>query len=405
MPDRLDLPVLSEKDYATLVKELTASVPRYSDNWTDYNYSDPGTTLLQLLAWLGDITLYRIDTVPNALYLNFAYWLVGASHEALEDLVRTLELDVLKTPQGNILYLAGVEVPYDPPRLKLAQYLLGVQNGGKLDLTTLRQNAILFWTTPYRAVSEDDFVRLAFQVTQDVPPTSPQYVIERVVARARPPAMEVIPITNYPIGYSTSVVPQKGDPPLNQGPALKVMTAALQTGQLLYVSFSYDTLCMAVTEYLNPRRLLGTPVRVRAPTYNPVTLDIHLAVVPQSDPEAVLAAVFEAVLAYVSPVTGGPEGTGWPYGRALTNDDVLSVVAEVPGIDHSQPIHVNAVTLAGYTIGESILGTTSMLGPGYELGLPQIWTAKITASTDTWTLQVGVHSRVGVDTLLPYPGI
>ena len=90
---------------------------------------------------------------------------------------------------------------------------------------------------------------------------------------------------------------------------------------------------------------------------------------------------------------------------ALTDDDVLSVIAEVAGIDHRQPIHVNAVTMAGFTIGQSAVGVTSMLGPGYELGLPQIWTATITASTDTWTLQVGVHSRVGVDTLLPYPGI
>lgn len=405
MPDRLDLPVLSEKDYATLVKELTASIPRYSDNWTDYNYSDPGTTLLQLLAWLGDITLYRIDTVPTALYLNFAYWLVGASHEALEQLVRDLELDVLKTPKGNAIYLAGVEVPFDPPRLRLAQYLLAIQNGAPLDLTTLRQNAILFWTTPYRAVSEDDFVRLAFQVTQDVPASSPQYVVERVVARARPPAMEVIPITNYPIGYTSAIAPAKGQPPLNQGPALKILTASLQTGQLLYVSFSYDTLCMAIAEYLNPRRLLGTPVKVRPPTYNPVTLDIHLAVAPQADPEAVLGEVFETLVDYVSPVSGGPDGEGWPYGKALTNDDVLSVIADVPGIDHSQPIHVNAVTLAGYTIGESLVGKTSMLGPGYELGLPRIWTATITASTDTWTLQVGVHSRVGIDTLLPYPGI
>jgi hypothetical protein len=400
MPDRLDLPVLSEKDYATLVKELTASIPRYSDNWTDYNFSDPGTTLLQLLAWLGDITLYRIDTVPSALYLNFAYWLVGASGDALETLVRDLEANILTTPQGNALYLAGVEVPFDPPRLRLAQFLLAIQNGAPLDLTTLRQNAIAFWTTPYRAVSEDDFVRLAFQVTQDVPASSTQYVIKRVVARVRPPAMEVIPITMYPIGYSTSILPAK-----DQGPALQVLTAALQVGQLLYVSFSYDTLCLAISEYLQPRRLLGTPVRVRPPVYNPVVLNIHLAVLPQADPTAVLNAVFNAIVAFVSPTTGGPEGDGWPYGRGLTDDDVLTVTAAVPGIDHSQPIHVDAETLAGFTIGESALGVTSMLGPGYELGLPRIWQATITASSDTWTLQVGVHSRVGIDTLLPYPGI
>ncbi|RYF90309.1 MAG: hypothetical protein EON95_17215 [Caulobacteraceae bacterium] len=399
MPDRLDLPVLSQKDYAALVKELTASIPRYSDNWTDYNFSDPGTTLLQLLAWLGDITLYRIDTVPNVLYLNFAYWLVGAAAEALETLVEDLESEVLKNAQGNTLYLGDDPTPLDPPRLKLAQYLLAIQNGAPLDLTTLRQNAIAFWATPYRAVSEDDFILLTRQVTAD-PTTYQRYVIERVVARARQPAMEVLPITMYPIGYSVSVQPAKGD-----GPALQVLSATIQSGTLLNVSFDYQTLCPAVAQYLNPRRLLGTPVTVAPPTYNPVTLDIHLAVLPQADPAAVLNAVFNAVVAFVSPTTGGADGTGWPYGRGLTNDDVLSVVAQVPGIDHSQPIHVNAQTLFGYTVGESTVGVTSLLGPGYELGLPRIWTATITASSDTWTLQVGVHARLGIDTLLPYPGI
>lgn len=399
MPTRFDLPALSDKDYAKLVKELTASIPRYSDNWTDYNFSDPGTTLLQLLAWLGDITLYRIDTIPTELYLNFTRWLVGASGEALDQLVTQLEGEVLRDANGNILYLAGVEVYLDPERLSLARYLQGIERGVQSDVNRLRRRAMAYWNTPYRAVTTADFEQLTYQVTAGVPATSTETVIRRVVVRTQPPYIQVIPITLYPLGYSISLTPAA------QPPTLMTLTATIQTGQMLYVDFSYNTLIEAVELYLNPRRLLGTPVEVSAPIYNPVTLTVRLAVLAQADPATVLNAVFTAVNDLTSPVTGGAEGKGWPYGRALNDNDVLAAIADVPGIDHSQPIHVDAETLPGFVVGTSQLGVTSILGPGYDLGLPQIWLANIIASTDTWTLQVGVHARVGIDTVLPYPGI
>lgn len=400
MPTWFDLPALSDKDYAKLVQELTAAIPRYSDNWTDYNFSDPGTTLLQLLAWLGDITLYRIDTVPTALYLNFARWLVGASGEALDDLVDELENDVIRTPNKAVLYLGGEPVVMDPARLALAQYLQDLEQGRRSDLNTLRRHAIAFWSTPYRAVTEEDFRILTFQTGAAVPATSPQYLIRRVVVRTEPPYLQVIPITDYPYGYSITLTK-----PTVAGPLLLTLGATIQSGSIPYVLQCYFTLVMAIGLYLQPRRLLGTPIQVSQPIYNPVSVVARIAILTEADAKTVLNAALAAIQALLSASTGGPDGTGWPYGREVSDYDLLNTLATVPGIDHSQPIHVEAVTLQGFVLGASKLGFSTLIQGGPAFGLPLLTQVTIEARTDTWTLQVGAHARVGIDTVLTYAGL
>lgn len=397
MTTRLDLPVLGDKEYAQLVAELTAAIPRYSDTWTDYNASDPGTTLLQLLAWLGDVTFYRIDALPIELYLNFAALLVGADEAALDPLIEALEANVLKTARGGVLYIAGVEVVLDPQRLALAQYLRDVRDGMRTDLATLRQRTLAFWNSPYRAVTPRDIELLTLQVTAGVPPGNPLYAIRRAVVRTVPPFIESVLITDYPVTYTITTKPATAP-----SPVLVTLTAGYPSGAVLTIAYAYSILIPAVVQYLEPRRLLGTPLRVRAPTYNPVELTVRLAPMLRADPTTVLRAAFDAVLAWLSPVTGGADGTGWPYGRPVRNDELFAVIAGIPGVDHSQPIRVEARTLPGFILGTAVLGSNTLIGPGYELGLPRLWSATIEARSDTWTFQLGVHARVGTDTVLQY---
>lgn len=400
MSTRFDLPVLSDKTYATLLQELTASIPRYSDNWTDYNFSDPGTTLLQLLAWLGDVTLYRIDTVPPALYLNFARWLVGASGSALDDLVDELENDVLRNANGSVIYIGGNSVIMDPARLALALYLQDIENGRRSDLNTLRRRAIDYWTAPYRAVTTADFRALAFQVGAAAPTTSPEYVLRQVVVQVEPPFIAVTPVTDYPYGYSTTAVP--GPTPT---PVILTLTAKIQTGALAYVMQCYGTLVLAIQLYLKPRLLLGTPVRVALPTYNPVNVTVRLAVLDDADPTAVANGALAAVQELLSVSTGGSDGRGWPYGREVNDYDVLNAVARVAGVDDSQPIHVDTETLLGFQVGAVTLGSSSLVQGGPTVGLPWLWQVVIEVRTDTWTLELNRHSRVGIDTVLAYQGL
>lgn len=50
----------AQPSYATLVADQTARLPRdASPEWTDFSQSDPGVTLLELFAFLGESALFR----------------------------------------------------------------------------------------------------------------------------------------------------------------------------------------------------------------------------------------------------------------------------------------------------------------------------------------------------------
>jgi predicted phage baseplate assembly protein len=61
----LPLPNLDDRRWSDLVDEGRALIPRYAPEWTDHNVSDPGTTLLELLAWMVEADLYRVNRVTD----------------------------------------------------------------------------------------------------------------------------------------------------------------------------------------------------------------------------------------------------------------------------------------------------------------------------------------------------
>lgn len=56
---------LDVRRWGDLVDEGTALVPRFAPEWDEHNASDPGITLLELLAWLVEQDLYRVNRVPE----------------------------------------------------------------------------------------------------------------------------------------------------------------------------------------------------------------------------------------------------------------------------------------------------------------------------------------------------
>lgn len=67
----LQLPVLDDRTFQQLVDEAKARIPRYTSEWTNFNVSDPGYTLLQLHAWLTETILYRLNKLPDLNYIKF----------------------------------------------------------------------------------------------------------------------------------------------------------------------------------------------------------------------------------------------------------------------------------------------------------------------------------------------
>jgi predicted phage baseplate assembly protein len=54
-----------------LVDEARLRIIRYCPEWTDYNLSDPGITLIELFAWMTEQIVYRLNRVPDKNYVRF----------------------------------------------------------------------------------------------------------------------------------------------------------------------------------------------------------------------------------------------------------------------------------------------------------------------------------------------
>jgi len=99
-----------------------------------------------------------------------------------------------------------------------------------------------------------------------------------------------------------------------------------------------DTVC----DYLDRRRLITTELHVRGPRYRDVCVSVGVEVVSGTDAQGVHDDVRTKVKAFLSPLNGGFEETGWPLGRAVDPREILTVAARVSGV-----ASVEEVRLAG----------------------------------------------------------
>lgn len=110
-------PNLDDRTFDDLFAEARARIPRYTPEWTNFNESDPGTTLLQLFAWMTETLLYRVNQVPELNYIKFLQ-LIGvepapaqpARSELTFKLART-DVDTVIVPKGTQAAVAGTSPP------------------------------------------------------------------------------------------------------------------------------------------------------------------------------------------------------------------------------------------------------------------------------------------------------
>src|SRR5205814_6437224 len=67
----LPVPILDDRSYQQLRDELVRRIPAYTPEWTDHHPSDPGITLIELFAFLGENLLFRFNQIPDATKLAF----------------------------------------------------------------------------------------------------------------------------------------------------------------------------------------------------------------------------------------------------------------------------------------------------------------------------------------------
>ena len=100
----LPLPDLDQRSYDSLLEEARNLLPAVAPAWTDYNASDPGITLIELLAYLTEIGSYRLNRVTpqqRRAWLRMLGYTVAAAGIAVEVTVKWLLLPTRCTVGSN----------------------------------------------------------------------------------------------------------------------------------------------------------------------------------------------------------------------------------------------------------------------------------------------------------------
>src|SRR6476469_9588668 len=67
----LPVPNLDDRRFQDLVDDAKRLVQRRCPEWSDHNVSDPGVTLIETFAFMTDQLLYRLNQVPDRMYVKF----------------------------------------------------------------------------------------------------------------------------------------------------------------------------------------------------------------------------------------------------------------------------------------------------------------------------------------------
>src|SRR3954447_23538690 len=98
----------------------------------------------------------------------------------------------------------------------------------------------------------------------------------------------------------------------------------------------------AVSEYIEPRRCLGARVLVQPPYYQDVTVVAKLIARPRASTEELRQQAVIALNRYFDPITGGPEGDGWPFGRPVQAGEVFAVLQNLIGTEYVDDVKLFA---------------------------------------------------------------
>src|SRR5262249_47956296 len=272
-----------DRSYADLVAEARSRIPGLHPAWTDHNPTDPGIVLVELLAWLAEMLIYRADQVPEDHYDAFLSILNGQGWS------RTIPLD------------SAIRAPLLP---------CGAH---------------------YRAAPPADFEHL---VLHDWPKTSEALGLgdTGVVRRARSlsqlnlEADGMEQLSPAPGHVSLVIVPSPRD---ERDETPQPSPALLE----------------ALLKWLEPRRPPAAGHHTVGPGYVNVAISARLVLRDNYAPlttarsgilsnKAIAAETrrqaIAAMQAYFNPLTGGAHSQGWPFGRNVYLSEIYQLLDGLP---------------------------------------------------------------------------
>ncbi len=90
----------------------------------------------------------------------------------------------------------------------------------------------------------------------------------------------------------------------------------------------------AIAVYLSRRRIIGTRVEVVGPTYLEISVQAKVQANRGVSKADLQQRVIQTLNDFLDPLHGGPNRTGWPFGRDVYRSEVLQALDETVGVDH-----------------------------------------------------------------------
>ena len=100
---------LDDRTFDDIREEAIRLIPRYCPEWTNHNASDPGITLIELFSWMTEMTLYRLNKVPQKNYLSMLE-LMGLSLTAPQSAKAIVRFYPVENCNKNILVKSGTKI-------------------------------------------------------------------------------------------------------------------------------------------------------------------------------------------------------------------------------------------------------------------------------------------------------
>lgn len=285
----LPLPNLDDLTYADLVDAARSQIPLECPEWTDHNPSDTGIILLELFAWLTEMTLYRVNQIPDK------------NQEMMLNLLRS-----------------------SPPQSEVGLTGASLQAALTDTLLDLRQR--------YRAVTPADYEQLTLQDWNQSEMAQALGQVDRV---------RCLPQVNLTAATSDR------DRQLAPGHISLVILPKSGTWQ------PTDALKQHLWFFLDSRRLLTTQLHVVAPDYVSLTiraaLRLHEGVPktvqsPGKKDSSLRQRIASKLNTYFDPWVGGKLGEGWPFGRPVYLSDVYKLLDDIPEVDYVESLALNPPT-------------------------------------------------------------
>src|SRR5256714_12629985 len=105
----LQIPSIDNRRYQDLLNEALARIPVHNPEWTNFNKSDPGVTLVELFAFLTENLLYRANQIPERNRRKFLQ-LLGVPLQPSSSAVGLVSFTNDRGPLETITLNSGIEV-------------------------------------------------------------------------------------------------------------------------------------------------------------------------------------------------------------------------------------------------------------------------------------------------------